>query len=229
MKTVLITGSSSKITQATAQKFLDNNWNVITTYYKNNNGIRNVKSYYLDLCDEECIKKLISDIKRDYERIDVLVNNAAICYDEDINSKSTAVFRKVIDTNLTGTFLMCKYIKDILPSGSIINISSTNAKDTYYPLSCDYDASKAGVNSLTKNYAKYYAPDIRVNALMLGWVNTSMNDNMLESFKKEEESKILLKRFAKPEEIANVIYFLASDEASYINNAIIRVDGGKDE
>ena len=124
---------------------------------------------------------------------------------------------------------MCKYVYPYMKnqkSGNIINISSTNGIDTPYIESLDYDASKAAVLSLTKNLAKEYAPYIRVNAICPGWVNTPMNKYLSEDFKKEEEQKILLKRFAEPEEMAKVIYFLSSSNASYINGTIIRVDGG---
>ena len=124
---------------------------------------------------------------------------------------------------------MCKYVYPYMKnqkSGNIINISSTNGIDTPYIESLDYDASKAAVLSITKNLAKEYAPYIRVNAICPGWVNTPMNKYLSEDFKKEEEQKILLKRFAEPEEIAKVIYFLSSSNASYINGTIIRVDGG---
>lgn len=229
MKTVLITGSSSLICQSAINKFLENGYQVITTYYKNKLEIDNVTSYYLDIKDEESVKSLIQNIKIDFGTIDVLVNNIGICNDSSLEEKSIEEFKNIIDVNLTGTFMLTKYIKEVMTNGSILNITSTNGIDTYYPEGIDYDASKAGVISLTHNFAKSYAPFIRVNALALGWVNTNMNKDMFEEFKKQEEEKILLKRFANPEEIANVIYFVSSDEASYVNNSIIRVDGGKNE
>ena len=90
----------------------------------------------------------------------------------------------------------------------------------------DYDASKSGVISLTHNLANYLSPNIRVNCVCPGWVNTKMNEDLSNEFKNKEIDKILLNRFAESEEIANVIYFLASDEASYINDTIIKIDGG---
>ena len=111
--------------------------------------------------------------------------------------------------------------------GSIVNISSTNGINKYYPMTIDYDASKAAVNSLTHNLSLEYAPYVRVNAIAPGWVKTEneMKDLDLEYIKSEEE-KIFLKRFAEEEEIAKIVSFLLSDDASYINNQIIIADGG---
>ena len=111
--------------------------------------------------------------------------------------------------------------------GKIINIASTNAIDTYYPESCDYDASKAAVINMTHNLANHFAPNIRVNCVCPGWINTPMNKDMDEEFRKKEEEKILLHRFAEVDEIANLVYFLSTEEASYINDSVIRIDGGK--
>ena len=110
--------------------------------------------------------------------------------------------------------------------GSIINISSNTGIDAYYSYSLDYDASKAGLINLTHNFASMYAPNIRVNCIAPGWINTEMNKELDKEYIKEECEHILLERFAEPKEIANVVFFLASDEASYITDTIIRVDGG---
>ena len=111
--------------------------------------------------------------------------------------------------------------------GKIINVASTNAIDTYYPESCDYDASKAGVISLTHNFAREFAPFINVNCVCPGWVKTSMNKDLSIDQIKAEKKKILVGRFAEPEEISKIIVFLSSSKANYINDSIIRIDGGK--
>ena len=102
-----------------------------------------------------------------------------------------------------------------------------NAINSYYPESCDYDASKAGVISLTHNFALQMAPFVQVNCICPGWVKTDMNKDLSIVQIKEEKKKILLGRFAEPEEIAKVVVFLSSSKASYINDTIMKVDGGK--
>ena len=164
-----------------------------------------------------------------FNRLDCLVNNAGIAIDTTFEDKKVPNFQKILNTNLIGPFLTSKYSYPYLkkqPNASIINISSTNGIDTIYPESLDYDASKAGLISLTKNLAIEFSPFVRVNSVAPGWVNTEMNKELDDKFIKEEEQKILLNRFAEPEEIAKVVAFLASNDAKYINSEIIRVDGG---
>ena len=182
-----------------------------------------------DITKEEDIKNMVSISIEKFQKIDILVNNAVIAIDTTFEDKTKENFMKTIDTNLIGPFLISKYVGESMlkeKQGCIINISSTNGIDTYYEYSLDYDASKAGMISLTHNLALHYAPYVRVNCIAPGWINTEMNKNLDEEYKKEEESKILLNRFAEPIEIAKVVYFLSTDNAKYINNETIRVDGG---
>ena len=112
--------------------------------------------------------------------------------------------------------------------GRIINISSTNSMNTYYPMGLEYDASKAALNSLTHNLAIQFAPFITVNAVAPGFIGTEAElKDYDEEFLKEEIDKILVKRIGKVEDVSKVVKFLASDDASYINNSIIRIDGGQ--
>ena len=112
--------------------------------------------------------------------------------------------------------------------GRIVNISSTNGINTYYPMCFDYDASKAALNSLTHDLAVQFSPYVTVNAVAPGFIGTEKElDGYDEEFLKEECEKILVKRYGKPEEVAELVAFLVSEKANYINNAIIRIDGGQ--
>lgn len=239
-KVVLVTGSSRGIGKSTVIEFAKNGYNVIINYNNSVNEAEELKKYILekydiqvlcikaDMCNEEDINNMVNTIVDMFGHIDVLVNNAGIAIDCIVEDKTKDNFIKTLDTNLIGPFLLSRACSKYMPNGSsIINITSTNGIDTYYEYSLDYDASKAGLISLTNNLSQIFAPNIRVNAVAPGWVMTEMNKELDEEYIEEESSKILLNRFAEPEEIAKVIYFLASDNASYINNTIIRVDGGK--
>ena len=240
-KVVLITGSSSGIGRSTAIEFAKNDYNVVITYnnsekeaYKLESELKekyNTNSLVikLDICDENSIKNCVEKTIEKFGKIDVLVNSAGIAIDTIYEDKNKYNFMKLLEVNTVGTFLMCKYVSPYMlkeKKGNIVNISSTNGMETTYIESLDYDASKSGVISLTKNLSREYAPYIRVNTVCPGWVNTRMNKDLDSDFVKKEIDKIYLKRFAEPEEIAKVIYFLSTDSASYVNNSIIRVDGG---
>ena len=240
MKTVLITGGTKGIGRAIAEKFATNSYNLILNYVNDTQNAESFKKYLIDnynisillikadISKEEEVINLVNEAINRFGNIDVLVNNAGISIDTTVENKTVDNFKRILDINLIGPFLTSKYVgKNMFEkkSGNIINISSNNAIDSYYPESMDYDASKAGLNILTKNFAKLYSPYVLVNALAVGWTNTDMNKNMDVEYKSNEENKILLKRFANPEEIANVVYFLAS-ESTYINSSIIKVDGG---
>lgn len=240
-KTVLITGGSRGIGKETAKEFAKNGYNVVINYVSDEKSALSLKEELeekydsdvmlckCDVSNEIDIKKMVNDVINYYGRIDVLINNAAIALDCVFEDKKVSDFKKVLDVNLIGPFTLSREAgKNMLEhkSGVIINVSSTNAIDTYYEYGLDYDASKSALISLTHNLSKHFAPYVRVNAVAPGWVNTDMNKNLDEYYIKEEEKNIYLKRFAEAKEIAKVIYFLASDDASYITNEVIRVDGG---
>lgn len=240
-KVVWVTGSSSGIGEATIKEFASLGADVVIHYYQHKEQAESIEkfiqSHYQvetllvqgDVANEEDVKRMVEEVLNKFGQIDVLVNNAGIAIDTTFEDKTIDNFRRTLDVNLIGTFLMGKYIGKIMfnqKTGRIINISSTNGIDTVYPESIDYDASKAGVLSLTKNLAIQYAPYVLVNTLAPGWVNTPMNQELDSEMIEAEEKKILLGRFALSEEIAHVVVFLASDKASYINASVLRVDGG---
>ena len=238
-KNVLITGGSSGLGKSTAELFAKKGYNIIISYNTHKKEAEALKeelekkynikvlSIKVDITKEEEIQQMIKEITDKFNTLDVLVNNAGIAIDTTFEDKTKEIFKKTLEVNLVGTFLVSKYVSKIMKKGSIINISSTNGIDSYYPFSMDYDSSKAGINLLTKNLAIELAPNIRVNAIAPGWINTPMNKDLSKEFKEEEIKKIALQRFAEPEEIANIIYFLATEEASYINGSIIIADGGR--
>lgn len=239
-KVVLVTGASSGIGRATAIKFAKCGYDVILHYFSGENRIREIedeiKSAYevdtllvrADLSDEADIIDMVNEITLKYNKIDVLVNNAGIAIDSDLTQKNSASFKKILEVNLIAPFLVSKYISKYMVKGaSIVNVGSTNGIDSYYSYSMEYDASKAGVHILTKDLAIELGPDIRVNAVAPGWIKTPMNKDLNQDFIEEELNKIVLNRFAEASEVANVIYFLASDEASYVNGSVIVVDGGR--
>ena len=234
---VLITGGSRGIGRATALKFAKNGYDIALNYYSNDQSANETKEMILesgvrcilekcDVSNEDDVKIMIDDIITNFGRIDCVVNNAGISCDSLPFEKDIADFKRVIDVNLIGTYLICKCASEYMDFGSIVNVASNTGMNAYYPYSLDYDASKAGVISLTHNLSVELSPNIRVNAVSPGWVNTDMNKNIDDDEIKEECENIFLRRFAKPEEIANVIFFLCSEESSYINNSVIRVDGG---
>lgn len=241
-KVVIITGSRRGLGKATAYKFASKGYNIVLNdkedydlLLKVENEIKNkyqveVLSLLLDISKEENVKKLLTEVINKFGRIDVLINNAAIVYDMELKERTSQIFNETITNNLTSTYLMSKYIGEYMynhnETGKIVNISSTNGINSFFPTSIDYDASKAGVISMTHNFALEYAPKILVNSVAPGWMNTEMNEDLPEDLIEEETNKIYLKRFAEPAEVANFIYYLSSDENTYINGEIIKVDGG---
>ena len=241
-KVVLVTGSSVGLGSSISEKFASNNYNVVINYLSHEKEADDLKEelekkYNIkclcieaDISNDEDIKYMHKKVLTTFGKIDVLVNNASISKDSEIDAKIKEDFMRILEVNTYGTFNVSRIIgKEMYNNkkGTIINISSTNAIDTYYEYSIDYDSSKAAVINLTHNLANHYSPYIRVNCVCPGWINTNMNKDMDNEFRQKEEEKILLKRFANPNEIANLVYFLSTDDASYINDSVIRIDGGK--
>jgi len=239
-KVVLVTGSSAGIGREIVRK-LASKYEVIIHYNNSKKDALELKSELdrlynkdvmivkCDLSSEDEIDSMLDSIYSRYSNIDILVNNAGIAIDTLVEDKTKDNFIKTLEINTIAPFLLMKKIGLKMKEngyGNIVNISSTNGIDTIYPESLDYDASKAALISVSKNMAQYLAPYVRVNTVCPGWVNTRMNSELDDTFRESEEERILLGRFGNPEEIANVVKFLISDEASYINNSIIRVDGG---
>lgn len=217
---VLITGGARGLGLAISLYYLKMGHSVVVNYNNSGEMALKLKREYGDRVS--IIKADVSnedDVKRMFDalgKLDVIVNNAGIAKDSVPMEKSTEEFLEVIKVNLLGTFLVSKYAVNHVDKGCIVNISSTNALDTYYPESMDYDASKAGVISLTHNFSIYLKDrGIRVNVVCPDWIDTDMNLGMDEEYKKS------LGAFLKPEEVAKVVYDVSIDES--VNDAVIRV------
>lgn len=238
-KIVLITGGAGGIGSATAKKFAKQGYDIAINYYSSEDKAVELKNsilseyqvgaeiYKADVSDESQVSDMIDRIKNDFGKVDVLVNNAGIVYDRDFEDITIEQFKKTLSVNVIGAFIVAREIRKIMPDGgAIINVSSTNGTKTISPECLDYNISKIGLQSLTRDLAFQFRPNIRVNAVAIGWADTDMNKDLPDDYIKTELEKIYLGRFAKPEEIANAIYFLASDEASYVNGSILTIDAG---
>lgn len=217
---VLVTGGARGLGLAISLYYLKMGHSVVVNYNNSGDLALKLKSEYgdrvsivkADVSDEDDVKRMFDALGK----LDVVVNNAGIAKDSDPMEKSAEEFLEVIKVNLLGTFLVSKYAVNHVDKGCIVNISSTNALDTYYPESMDYDASKAGVISLTHNFSLYLKDrDIRVNVVCPDWIDTDMNLEMDEEYKKS------LGVFLKPEDVARVVYDVSIDES--VNDTVIRV------
>ena len=161
-----------------------------------------------------------------FGRIDVLVNNAGVVNKLPVEDVTEKDWNYIIETNLKAVFFLSQLVAKNMKNGSIVNISSIRAFDGR-PGRSVYDISKAGIVRLTKDFALELAnKGIRVNSVAPGYIETDQSKNISKEYRKQIIEDIPMKRFGEPEEIANVIAFLISDKASYINGEVIVVDGG---
>ena len=242
-KVVLVTGGAQGIGKAIILELAKNHYDVVINYLTSNKAAalleEEIKKNYdvrvmtiqADVSKEEEVDAMISLIEKKWGGVDILINNAAVDLSNLFHLKTADEFRKTLDVNVVGAFNCSKRVyRHMLDQeyGRIINISSTNGINTYYPMCIDYDASKAALISLTHNLAFEYGPYINVNAIAPGFIGTDNElDGYDEEFLKEEQEKIMVNRYGKPEEVAYLVKFLISDEANFINNTIIRIDGGQ--
>ncbi len=240
-KVVLVTGSSRGIGRECIISFAKKGYNVVINYNSSEDKAKELQEYVekeynvetlcikCDVSKEDEVIDMVNTIIEKFKRIDILVNNAGIAIDCPFEEKTVENFRKTLDINLIGTFLVSKYVSKYMLDnkyGKIINISSTSGVDSFSPFSLDYNASKAAIISLTHDLAIQLQPYVNVNAIAPGWIDTDMNKELDKEFLKEEAQKTCVKYIGKPEDIANAVVFLSSDEARYINSEVLRIDGG---
>lgn len=242
-KVVLVTGSSRGIGKAIIKELSKNQYDVVINYHHSKKEALvlqkeildqydvNCLAIQADISDEKSVNQMVCEIENTLGGVDILVNNAAIDLSNLFHLKTSEEFKRTLDVNVIGAYQCSKRVYHHMLEqeyGRIINISSTNGMNTYYPMSIDYDVSKAALNALTHDLAMQYAPYVHVNAIAPGFIGTESElDGYDEAFLEEECKKILVERYGQPEEVAYLVKFLISDEANYINNTIIRIDGGQ--
>ena len=236
VKKIFITGASGGIGSAICNKFLKQNFTLVITSSSNNKieRLRNIYGnnhfyYKVDLSDSSDLKNCLNDVANNHKDISVIVNNAGITHDNLILRMNDDQWDKVIQTNLNSNF---QIIRALLPNmlskrfGKIIGISSI-VGTTGNPGQANYVASKSGLVGLYKSIASEVARrNINVNIISPGFISTSMTDNLNEEQKKSYLSSIPMSRFGKPEDIANIVFFLASEDSSYITGQNFHVNGG---
>ena len=214
-KFALITGCAKGIGKEIALELARDGYNIIGTYNTSLDEIKILKEriealglsfdyYKLDLSKEEEIDKLVSYIKSKYEKIDILINNAALSLDNSFEFKTKEEFMKVLEVNLVGPFLLTQKLKDLLEGGIIINISSTDGINTYSKLSMDYSASKAGLINLSKSLS-LELENTKVYCLCPNWVDTESIREMDQDYLNSELKRIGQRKLIDPKMVAKEI------------------------
>ena len=239
-KTAIITGSSKGIGAATAILFAQKGYNVVITYNNSyesatllarslvSNGF-SVTTQKVNVANRLEAELLVKETLYKFGSVDVLVNNAGVAFQGLITQTDEVDYDRILDINLKGTFNCCKAVTPVMvnqQSGKIINISSMWGETG---ASCEvaYSASKAGIIGLTKALAKELAPSgITVNAVTPGLIETSMNSNLSVEELSDFVESIPLGRMGTADEVAQAVYFLASENADYITGQILGVNGG---
>ncbi|HBA83175.1 MAG TPA: 3-oxoacyl-ACP reductase [Verrucomicrobia bacterium] len=238
-KVALVTGAARGIGQAIALRLaaegadlaicdLQKDWLAETAAKAAEMG-RKVECYSVDVSNGPGVQEVVEQAAQALGRIDILVNNAGITKDTLLMRMSEADWDAVLDVNLKGTFLFTKSVSRIMMkqrAGAIVNVASIigligNAGQ------CNYAASKAGVIALTKSVAKELASrNVRANAVAPGFIRSKMTEKLPEEIQKKMMEAIPLARFGEPEDVANVVVFLASDAAAYVTGQVLTVCGG---
>ena len=243
-KVAVVTGASGDLGKKILQKFSEEGANIYALVRDINNNSFNdftkklsvkfknkIKIIYLDLEKEETIKESFEIIKTENSYIDILINNAGILENSLFQMTTRKILRKIFDINFFSQFFLTQVYLKLLnnsKNGSIVFVSSNSSVDN--PIGrVAYSSSKAAINSLTVTLSRESGvKNLRVNAVLPGLTNTKMANN----FTKKEDineyiNDVSLKRVAEPDEISNVITFLSSDDSSFINGQLIKVDGGR--
>ena len=233
-KTAIVTGGSRGIGKEISILLSKNNIDVIAVAtseesLKSIEGLKNIHPFCCDISNEESVENLCSFVEKKFGYVDILINNAGIHMDNILLRMKSSEWHKVIDVNLNGPFYLTRLIlKNMIKNkkGSIVNISSISGTDGNKGQG-NYAASKGGILAFTKSLAKEVARrNITVNCIAPGLIETDMISHLSDTVRQGYLDRIPLKKLGKPSDIANMILFLCSDEASYITGQTFYIDGG---
>lgn len=239
-KTAIVTGSSQGLGAVTAEVLHDAGANVVVNYFNDAGGMNKANADKVveklgdgaiaieaDIRNEQSVKAMIDKTIERFGRLDIVVNNAGIIRDKTIKKMTSEEWQSVLDTNLTGTFNVCRAAAEKMSDGGrFVNFASISGVVGFFGQS-NYAASKAGVIALTKVLSKELGKrKITVNSVAPGVVLTEMGKTIPEEVRTEMLKSIPLVRFGEPKEISNVVLFLCSDLASYVTGQVIHVNGG---
>ena len=233
-KIAIITGAGRGIGKATAHQYSQEGAIVIIAEFDEQSGQETANSigghfFKADISSQNSVASLFKYVKKKFNRLNILVNNAGILNDSTLKKMESDQFDSVMNVNLRGTYLCGKAAANIMieqKSGVILNAASVVAHNGNFGQT-NYVASKTGVIGMTKVWARELGKDgIRVNAIAPGFIQTDMTANMPEKIIRMMGDKVPLRRWGKPEDVANAYTFLASNNASYITGTVLNVDGG---
>lgn len=239
-QTAIVTGAGQGLGAASATRLYEAGANVVVNYFEDAEGVNRARAEEVagalgeraiaaaaDVRDLEAVAAMFSETAAQFGGVDIVVNNAAVLRDKSIKNLTAQEWQDVIDTNLTGVFNVSKAAGEVLNAGGrIVNMASISGVVGFFG-QANYSSAKAGVIGLTKVLSKELAKrQITVNAVAPGVALTEMGKSIPEDKREAMLTQIPLRRFAEPEEIANVIVFLCSDLAGYVTGQTIHVNGG---
>jgi len=237
-KTVIVTGATRGIGKAIATAYLEAGATVIGTYHSNKTAAdamlsefsgKNLSLYPFDIADYEAVESFYKTIEEQDVKIDILVNNGGIRRDSVLAMMKSEDWHQVINTNLNGAYHMSKFaVHNMMRQrfGRIVNLTSPMSREAFAGQS-NYAASKGGLESMTRSLAKEVASrGITVNCVSPGFIETELIQDLDEATVKSYKKMVPMRRFGKPEEVADAVLYLSQDKSAYITGTILEISGG---